>query len=142
MTLRPGQGGRLTSVTVEASWPMGHRLMDHDGKCRGLHGHTYRLEATFEGELHADGPARGMVADFSLLKAAVKRIADHLDHAMVLEQEDDARLAIGGHARLILVPFAPTAENLAAWCLGELRPFRCVRVVLWESTTTRAEVTA
>ena len=43
-----------------------HSLPDHAGKCRGLHGHSYRVELCFQGEVKpARGePDDGMVLDF------------------------------------------------------------------------------
>lgn len=137
----------LTRVTIATSWPMGHRLMDHMGRCRDLHGHNYRLQVTFEGRPQ-DGSDRradrGMVADFSTLKKVVADTVDRLDHAMVLEEADPAAALVAPYARLVRVPFTPTAELLARWLLDQLQQpegcAQCVRVVLWESDLTCAEV--
>jgi 6-pyruvoyltetrahydropterin/6-carboxytetrahydropterin synthase len=139
------------SVTISTSWPMGHRLQSHAGKCRHLHGHTYKLEATFIGHPN-DAPGTstdGMVADFSALKACLALVVGDYDHAMVLERGDPAADACHAYSRLHVVNFPPTAERLAAWFMsgiaGELQRIRisvrCARVRLWESEATYAEVT-
>ena len=38
-----------TAITKIVSFDAAHRLPDHAGRCRNLHGHTYRLEATVAG---------------------------------------------------------------------------------------------
>ena len=148
----------MTAVCVTASWPMGHRLKDHDGKCAWLHGHTYKLEAEVlrqngpGGEVHGElaggwaaEPRAGMVADFSFLKStAVREIVDDLDHAMVLQEGDECLGRVLPYSRVIRVEFPPTAEMLARYLRKRLndrlpRPLRCVRLRLWESEQTWAE---
>ena len=40
-----------------------HRIPDHSGECKNLHGHTYKLIVTMEGEVKD-----GMVIDFEDMK--------------------------------------------------------------------------
>jgi 6-pyruvoyltetrahydropterin/6-carboxytetrahydropterin synthase len=51
-----------------------HLLPGHP-KCGRLHGHTYRVEVTVEGE-----PVNGMVLDFAELKAQIRAVLDRYDH--------------------------------------------------------------
>lgn len=135
-----------TRVAIEVSWPMGHRLQQHDGKCAGLHGHNYRLRAVFSGLPRTDPelPMHGMVEDFARLKAAVRAVTDPLDHAMLLERGDPAAIACEPFANVVRVPFPPTAERLAAWFYEQLEVARVGALVetvtLWESDATYAEV--
>lgn len=125
---------------------MGHRLKDHDGKCRGMHGHTYRLQVEFSGLLVSSGSSRGMVADFGVLKAAVRKVKQWFDHAMVLESVDPACDVAEPFAVVRRVDNAPTAEYLASMILAQI----CAEVPpavatvsmvrLWESEATYAEV--
>src|SRR6476646_11311270 len=53
-------------IQKQFSFEASHSLPNHAGKCRELHGHSYRVELAFEGEIK---PARGesddgMVTDF------------------------------------------------------------------------------
>ncbi|MFO7820237.1 MAG: 6-carboxytetrahydropterin synthase, partial [Halanaerobacter sp.] len=75
------------SVTKSFSWDMSHMLAGHQGECRNLHGHTYKLEVEVvnkAGQMQEVGPARGMVVDFKDLKEIVKnKIINPLDHSFL-----------------------------------------------------------
>jgi 6-pyruvoyltetrahydropterin/6-carboxytetrahydropterin synthase len=142
---------RDTTVTVQREWPMGHRLQHHGGKCRDLHGHTYRLDATFTGHVDTSAGAstNGMVADFSWIKAVLSDVVMELDHAMVLQSGDPAIEACKPFAKVYVVTFPPTAEMLANWIIdrinqrlphGRYPSVYCSALRLWESSTTYAEV--
>lgn len=63
--------------TFEAS----HRLKLHEGKCRNRHGHSYKVDVTFQGgSLQNFGPETGMLVDFDAMDEIVKPIIDKLDH--------------------------------------------------------------
>lgn len=126
----------------------GHRVMGHENKCAGLHGHNY--EAIF----HATAPALdelGRVIDFGVLKEKMGTwIDDNWDHAMVLfEQDEEAINAIKGVSsqRLYLLPYNPTAENMAIYLLRHVCPkllegtgVVIERVTLRETPNCSAEV--
>ena len=38
-------------VAKEFKWEMGHRLPEHFGNCKNIHGHSYKMIAEFEGEI-------------------------------------------------------------------------------------------
>lgn len=62
-----------------------HQLPTHEGKCRNLHGHTYRVVIEVDGELSTSGPSTGMVIDFGDLKDIWKeQIFSVVDHALLL----------------------------------------------------------
>lgn len=112
-----------------------HRLLGHEGKCRNIHGHTYRVEVTVNGSLNAfDGSSsEGMVLDFARLKDWWKPLDAMLDHVIILHEEDpvvEALEALEGEAavKITLVPFRPTAENLAQWLKDNLSDW----LVSWE----------
>ena len=80
-----------------------HKLPNHPGKCRELHGHSYKLSVKVE---RAVDESSGMVIDFSDLKAIVKEsIVSRLDHVYVNDLIDN-----------------PTAERMAQWIWKELKP--------------------
>jgi 6-pyruvoyltetrahydropterin/6-carboxytetrahydropterin synthase len=119
-----------------------HSLPGHNGKCRNLHGHSYRLDVELEGipilYLHCSDD--GMILDFDDLDRAVERIIDgHLDHrnlnASLPESEvrrTTAELICGWVSRRI-------DQELAAVRTG--RDFRLSRVRLWETVKSWAEWT-
>lgn len=106
-------------ITKQFTFETGHALYGYDGKCRNVHGHSYKLSVTVIGEPITDknNVKYGMVIDFTDLKAIVKEeIVDQFDHATVfnkntphveLAKELDER----GH-HVILVDYQPTSENL------------------------------
>ena len=62
----------MLKIAKEFSFDIAHMLDGHDGKCKNLHGHTYRLQVEVGGPLHASGPKAGMVMDYADLKDIVK----------------------------------------------------------------------
>lgn len=79
------------------------------GKCEHLHGHNWKIAVYCRSkELNSDG----MVVDFSEIKKIVK---DKLDHKNLNE----------------ILPFNPTAENIAHWICEQV-PF-CYKAVVKET---------
>lgn len=94
------------------------------GKCaQGLHGHSYRIIASVDGNvIQDDQPSGGMIIDFGDLKKAMEdTIYAEADHASYLWEKDpavEAFIAFGNSpgknpAKHHVVDFIPTAENLA-----------------------------
>ncbi|MFG1478586.1 6-carboxytetrahydropterin synthase QueD [Xanthobacter sp. V4C-4] len=73
-------------------------------RCRRMHGHSYRVELTLEGEvdLHT-----GFVADFFDIEAVFAPLLAQLDHYCL---NDVAGLE------------NPTAENIAVWIWTRVKP--------------------
>ena len=109
----------MIRLTKEFSFESAHALWGYDGKCREVHGHSYRLFVTVKGEPIADptSPKLGMVMDFGELKAIVAReITDRLDHSFVMrrtaEAESLAETMKSQFTNVILVDYQPTCENM------------------------------
>ena len=105
----------------------GHRVPNHKSKCRHLHGHRYRWEAELEGDVVTqEGTSdEGMLMDFSDVSAILNQyIHDVVDHAFIVYEGDkDALTALshmGDEHRTLVVPFIPTAENLAKWAFEQV----------------------
>ncbi|WP_298221402.1 6-carboxytetrahydropterin synthase [Flavobacterium sp.] len=106
-------------ITKEFSFETGHALYGYDGKCKNVHGHSYKLSVTVIGVPITDrtNVKFGMVIDFSDLKKIVKEeIVDHFDHATVFNEttphlELANELKTRGH-HVILVNYQPTSENM------------------------------
>lgn len=115
----------IIRITKEFRFEGAHALTDYDGKCRHIHGHSYKLYVTLKGtprdELHH--PKNGMVVDFTDLKDVVNRlIVDPFDHALLLRQ--DAKLASeisDAYENVIILDFQPTCENLTIYFAKLLR---------------------
>jgi 6-pyruvoyl tetrahydropterin synthase/QueD family protein len=74
-----------------------HRLFKHEGKCKNLHGHTYEITITLSPKLaYCFLDKQGMVIDFGEVKETFGLWLDqHLDHAVVLWDEDPLAEALG-----------------------------------------------
>lgn len=106
-------------ITKQFSFETGHALHGYDGKCKNIHGHSYRLNVTVIGKPVADesNPKCGMVIDFSDLKKIAKdEIVDVFDHATVFNKntphlELAMMLKSKGH-NVLLVDYQPTTEMM------------------------------
>ena len=106
-------------ITKQFSFETGHALYGYDGKCKNVHGHSYKLFVTVIGTPISDttNVKYGMVIDFSDLKKIVKgEIVDVFDHATVFNKntphvELAKELADRGH-NVLLVDYQPTSEMM------------------------------
>ncbi len=107
-------------ITKIVEFDSGHRIPSHESKCRHLHGHRYRLEATVIGPIQdVKGQTDdGMVMDFSAIKKVMMELVhDKWDHALLLYDKDPLHVTIHSgfpDMHIELLPIIPTAENLAA----------------------------
>ncbi|MFA5712776.1 MAG: 6-carboxytetrahydropterin synthase [Bacteroidales bacterium] len=106
----------ILRITKEFQFEGAHALSHYDGKCRNIHGHSYKLFITISGRPleQAKNPKNGMVLDFSLLKEIVNRdIISIFDHALVLQKGASlAKELASQYNNVIELPFQPTCENL------------------------------
>ncbi|WP_250433510.1 6-pyruvoyl trahydropterin synthase family protein [Hanstruepera flava] len=106
-------------ITKQFSFETGHALYGYDGKCKNVHGHSYKLSVTVIGEPISDqGNVKyGMVIDFGDLKKIIKHeIVDVFDHATVFNKntphvELAKELEDRGH-NVLLVNYQPTSEMM------------------------------
>jgi len=106
-------------ITKKFTFEAGHALYGYDGKCKNVHGHSYKLFVTVIGSPITDKNhvKFGMVIDFGDLKKIIsEEIISVYDHATVLNKNTPhAELAevlkAQGH-HIILVDFQPTSEML------------------------------
>ncbi|MFI1770665.1 6-pyruvoyl trahydropterin synthase family protein [Thalassobellus citreus] len=106
-------------ITKQFSFETGHALYGYDGKCKNVHGHSYKLSVTVFGKPISDKNhvKYGMVIDFGDLKKIVKEeIVDVFDHATVFNKntphvELAKELQDRGH-NVLLVDYQPTSEMM------------------------------
>ena len=122
-----------------------HRLFGHEGRCAFFHGHNYRVDVEVEaagGGSEVDSVGR--VVDFSLIKKRLLGWLDeHWDHAFLVWEEDANALAavrLVEPTKYFLMPWNPTAENMARYLLEVVAPrvlddlgVVACRVAVWET---------
>lgn len=106
-------------ITKQFTFETAHALYGYDGKCKNVHGHSYKLDVTVIGEPIKDinDVKCGMVIDFGDLKKIVKsEVVDRMDHAILLNK-DTPHIELADHLKssghdVILVDYQPTSENM------------------------------
>jgi 6-pyruvoyltetrahydropterin/6-carboxytetrahydropterin synthase len=154
--------GDEITISKEIQFDAGHRVPSHQGQCRNLHGHRYRVEAECRGRIiTAPGhPEEGMLVDFGFLKQILTtRVHDVLDHGFIVHEADDRVMTMFdldaetaadlGNPEFKVIPFedVPTAENIARWVWHEIEQdieeaadgnLYLWRVKVWETPTSLA----
>jgi 6-pyruvoyltetrahydropterin/6-carboxytetrahydropterin synthase len=105
-------------VTKEFHWEMGHRLPEHFGLCKNIHGHSYKMIVEFEGELDK----QGMVIDFYDVEKIVNPKVEKLDHAFMVNKNDKVVLKFleKMNSKKVVVDFNSTVENISKYFLDEI----------------------
>lgn len=91
------------NVTVHGKFDCAHKLVDYEGKCSFLHGHTYKVEVAVAGTQLKNG----ILIDIVVLKKILKEILDEFDHKYLNELEQ-------------FKGTSPTAENICILIAGEM----------------------
>lgn len=135
----PGLCHIMYIVTKEVYFCYGHRLMNHPGKCRNLHGHSVKASISVK-QVKLDDQA--MVCDFSTIGECVERfVNEHLDHNFLLHKDDPLIPALQhNHERFLSLDEHPTAEVLSRMIFQHLKQqgFNVDQVVLWETSSASA----
>ncbi len=129
----------MFSITKEVYFCYGHRLMNHPGKCRNLHGHSVKAAITIS---RPDLNEQAMVIDFSDLKDSVQQFIDEvLDHNFLLHKDDPlVPLLQQQNERFLMLDEHPTAEVLSKMIYQHLKQqgLQVDQVVLWETSSACA----
>lgn len=98
----------------------GHRVYKHEGKCQYLHGHSYVATIHCKAD-KTPLNSLGMVIDFSLIKDIICTWIDHkFDHKFLIWEVDPMAKSLQEiDSTVAIVPFNPTAENIACYILEE-----------------------
>lgn len=135
----------MITCTRRLQFCSGHRLVGHESKCAHVHGHNYVIflhaRAALEGDSELD--AIGRVIDFSVLKEEIGKWIDvAFDHAFVASQEDVDLIKFlqDNEQKHFVLPYNPTAENMAKYIGEEIAPQRMMpygieifKIELWET---------
>ena len=129
----------MYTITKEVYFCYGHRLMNHGGKCRHLHGHSVKASISVQQETLNE---QGMVCDFADIRDAVSAFIDEqLDHNFLLHKDDPIIPAlIAQNERFWALDEHPTAEVLSKMIYQYLKHlgFNVVDVTLWETASSYA----
>lgn len=146
----------MITATKEFKWEMAHMLTGHEGLCRNVHGHSYKMqiEVSRASGTIADGSSAGMVLDFSHIKQIVEdNLIHRLDHAFMVDGtaqglENELLHLLQGRAKLYIVSYRPTAENMAKDFFETIQGYidreykgevTLESVRIWETVTAYAE---
>jgi 6-pyruvoyltetrahydropterin/6-carboxytetrahydropterin synthase len=140
----------IVRLTKSFTFEMAHALFNYDGKCKNIHGHSYKLEVTIIGEpLSEKGHAAdGLVIDFGDLKKIVNsKVVDIFDHSLVMKKDYPEELntvLADNFERLVYVNYQPTCENLIADFADKIKrslPLQASlhRLILHETATAYCE---
>lgn len=130
-------------IAKEFRWEMGHRLPFHQGKCRNLHGHSYKMLLELDGNLDENG----MVMDYFDVKSLIGPIVDELDHSFLVCEKDkeliDALEKL--NSKYVIINFETTAENICKYFLDKIKNcglpknITSIKVRIYETENTYAE---
>ena len=129
----------MFTITKEVYFCYGHRLMNHAGKCRHLHGHSVKASISIA---QAQLNEQGMVCDFADIRQCVEAYIDQqLDHNLLLHKDDPIVPALSANQeRFLLLDEHPTAEVISKMLFEHIKAagFNVVEVVLWETASAYA----
>lgn len=106
-------------IAKEFRWEMGHRLPEHFGQCKNIHGHSYKMIVEFEGELDKNE----MIIDYYDVEKLINPIIEKLDHAFMVNKDDKIVIEFLNkiNSKKVIVEFQSTAENICLYLLNEVK---------------------
>jgi len=119
---------KIIRLTKAFTFETAHALHGYDGKCKNIHGHSYKLFVTVKGIPSEDqnDVKLGMVMDFGDLKKIInKEVVDLFDHAILLNQNSphnglgEKLLAEGHH--VVFTDYQPSCENMILWMVDKIK---------------------
>jgi len=139
---------RAYFLTSEFKFDAAHRLSNYQGKCKRIHGHTYKVIITIQSSKLNNW---GAVMDFGDLKKIFKNHIDlKYDHKTILWAQDKKNQALGkvmGRDWITWMDSNPTAENMARDIWEDLIPVfkqrdlkgvKLISVTIYETATNAA----
>ena len=112
------KGDLMYRLRIESHFDAAHKLNGYEGKCAGLHGHTWKVEVFVVGEKLDDV---GILLDFDILKEKLGKTIERLDHKFLNDLKE-----IGN----------PTCENLSKYIFETLKDLpkhmKLEKVRMWE----------
>ena len=137
--------GAMKTCTRRLEFDAGHRVLKHEGKCRHVHGHRYRVDITVSAP---ELDAVGRVVDFSVIKDVVGTwLDDEMDHGYPHHPDDEFAVTLkemGMKTFEMSTAYPnPTAENLclliASFAKDRLRDLTVESVRVYETPNCWAD---
>ncbi|OYU96419.1 MAG: hypothetical protein CFE21_08465 [Bacteroidetes bacterium B1(2017)] len=135
----------MLSVTKQFRFEAAHAILNYDGLCKNIHGHSYILHVTIGGK---KDPETQMVIDFKLVKKWVdETFLTHVDHALILNHNNPEISALESYVgKKYFINGEPTAENLLETIAELLLPklpsnTKLLKLKLYETESSYAEWT-
>lgn len=138
----------MINCTRKIHFDAAHRILNHESKCKYLHGHRYVVEATFTSK---DLDDKGRVIDFGAIKEILGGwIDENFDHNTILSTKDKSLGdSIEGQTnqKVFYLNYHPTAENIARFLFEEVCPalfkgyeIKCVEIKVNETPNCHATI--
>ena len=139
----------MITCTRRIEFDAAHRVMEHESKCKFVHGHRYVVEASFAA---AELDKQGRVIDFGVVKPLLGGwIDEHWDHTALLNEADKPLGTMMEQATgqsCYYLPYNPTAENIGRYLMENICPrifadsaVRCVAIRVNETPNCYADIT-
>ena len=137
----------MYSITKTYDFEAAHQLLNHEGKCSRIHGHSYKVDVTIESEYlreeDPDASDYAMVMDFGDLDEIMKPLVNEIDHHFIVPAAQDSHYQNTIlDSRIVLPIRRSTAEELSTYFLVQiekvLRPMDAIEVTVWETAKSRA----
>lgn len=109
----------ITKIAKEYHFEMSHRLPFHSGPCKNIHGHSYKLIVTLEGELDNNS----MVLDYYEVDRIIVPIIKNFDHSFLCDKNDKIMiefLAQNGF-KYSVIPYVTTSENIVTYFIDTIK---------------------
>ncbi len=135
----------IMNIAKEFRWEMGHRLPFHEGLCRNIHGHSYKMRLELEGT-----PGKNsMIIDYFDIYHIVGPIVQSLDHAFLCDESDKLMIDFleANGFKHVVTDKVSTVENMVEYMTGRIVPefgkfdnISAIKVRIYETEDAYAEL--
>lgn len=137
-------------LTKEFTFDCAHSLINYNGKCKYIHGHTYKLKVFIYGSPIKDEKSQngGMICDFEKITQIIKTyLIDKFDHSLITTKKEFffEKLSKNTKYSYLDYPFdiKTTCEMISLQILSDLLKTKISieAIELWETPTSSCYTT-